>query len=50
MYNINIMSPWFPISGSYPGAMVAWLRLKFPHVFTGAYSSSGVVNPFWDYP
>jgi len=42
-------TPWFPISGSYSGALSAWLRGKWPHIFAGAYSSSGVVNPFYEF-
>jgi len=37
------------IGGSYPGAMAAWLWYKFPHVFDGALSSSGVVNAVYDF-
>lgn len=39
----------FVIGGSYPGAMAAWLRYKFPHIFDGALSSSGVVNAVFDF-
>jgi hypothetical protein len=35
---------WISIGGSYPGAMSAWYRLKFPHIVMGGYSSSGVVE------
>jgi len=39
----------FVIGGSYPGAVAAWLWYKFPHVFDGALSSSGVVNAVYDF-
>jgi len=37
------------IGGSYPGAMAAWFRERYPHIATGAWSSSGVVEPIVDY-
>jgi len=35
---------WITIGGSYPGAMAAWYRLKYPHLTAAAHSSSGVVQ------
>lgn len=35
---------WVTIGGSYPGAMAAWYRLKYPHLTAAAHSSSGVVQ------
>ena len=37
------------IGGSYPGAMSAWFRERYPHIAVGAWSSSGVVQPIVDY-
>lgn len=37
------------IGGSYPGAMAAWFRERYPHLTIGAWSSSGVVNPIIDF-
>ena len=36
------------IGGSYPGALSAWFREKYPHLTTAAWSSSGVVYPVAD--
>ena len=37
----NFTGPWIAFGGSYPGSMAAWVRLKFPHLISGAVSSSG---------
>jgi len=37
------------IGGSYPGAMSAWFRNRYPHLTVGAWSSSGVVQPVIDF-
>ena len=34
---------WLMIGGSYPGALSAWFRLKYPELATAAWSSSGVI-------
>ncbi|MFS8010425.1 putative dipeptidyl-peptidase II [Helianthus anomalus] len=39
----NVDNPWFVIGISYPGALSAWFRLKFPHMTCGSLASSGVV-------
>ena len=36
------------IGGSYPGAMSAWFRERYPHITIGSWSSSGVVQPMVD--
>ena len=36
------------IGGSYPGAMSAWFRERYPHIAIGSWSSSGVVQPIVD--
>jgi hypothetical protein len=37
------------IGGSYPGALSAWFREKYPHLTTASWASSGVVHPIEDF-
>lgn len=40
------------VGGSYPGALSAWFREKYPQLAVAAWSSSGVVYPeedFWQF-
>ena len=37
------------IGGSYPGALSAWFRERYPHLAVGSWSSSGVVQPVIDF-
>ncbi len=48
-YKILESQPWITIGGSYPGALSAWFRNKYPHMTVGAWSSSGVVNAILDF-
>jgi len=34
---------WLMVGGSYPGALSAWFRLKYPELATASWSSSGVI-------
>ncbi|KAL9248829.1 putative serine protease EDA2 [Drosera capensis] len=43
-------NPWFVFGVSYPGALSAWFRLKFPHLTCGSLASSAVVNAIYDFP
>ena len=40
---------WYIAGGSYSGALSAWMKQKYPTKFAAAWSSSGVVNPRFDY-
>ena len=39
----------FVVGGSYPGAMSAWFRSRYPHLAVGSWASSAVVQPIVDY-
>lgn len=40
---------WLVIGGSYPGALSAWTRTRYPDLVTASWSSSGVVRPILNY-
>jgi hypothetical protein len=42
-HRITDNSPFITIGGSYPGALSAWFRYKYPHLTIGAIASSAVV-------
>lgn len=42
-HKITQNSPWITIGGSYPGALSAWFRYKYPHLTIGAIASSAVI-------
>lgn len=48
MFGVN-GNPWITIGGSYPGAMSAWFRYKYPHLTIGAIASSAVVQAIEDF-
>lgn len=43
MYGIS-NNPWITVGGSYPGALSAWFRYKYPHLTIGSIASSAVVQ------
>ena len=40
-FNITRPRPWVSFGCSYAGSLSAWLKLKFPHLMSGAVSESG---------
>ena len=40
---------WITVGGSYPGALSAWFREKYPHIAFASLASSGVVKAIADY-
>ena len=49
MINKIPMRRWIVVGGSYPGAMSAWFRYKYPHIALGSLASSAVVEAIADY-
>jgi hypothetical protein len=49
LYRISSKNSWITVGGSYPGAMAAWFRSKYPHLTVGSISSSGVVLAVEDF-
>ncbi|CAD8176871.1 unnamed protein product [Paramecium pentaurelia] len=49
LHNIDSTLPWYAIGGSYPGALSAWFRYKYPHLTVGNLASSGVINTILDF-
>ncbi|XP_068343317.1 probable serine protease EDA2 [Pyrus communis] len=42
-------NPWFVFGISYPGALSAWFRVKFPHLTCGSLASSAVVEAIYNF-
>ncbi|CEG41867.1 serine protease family [Plasmopara halstedii] len=40
---------WITIGGSYPGALSAWFRVAYPNSTVASLSSSGVVQPVYEF-
>ena len=37
------------VGGSYPGALAAWFKTRYPHIAFASWASSGVVQPIVDF-
>lgn len=49
LFGISERNPFITVGGSYPGALSAWFRAKYPHLTAGALASSAVVNAIVDF-
>ena len=45
----DIKRPTIVVGGSYPGALAAWFKTKYPHLAVAAWAASAVVQPITDY-
>lgn len=48
-HKITAKTPFISIGGSYPGALSAWFRYKYPHMTIGSIASSAVVEAIEDF-
>jgi len=47
--NLTKTPDWVVIGGSYPGALSAWFKSKYPNAAKAAWSSSGVIHVIKDF-
>ncbi|KAL4475089.1 hypothetical protein ABPG74_001785 [Tetrahymena malaccensis] len=49
LHGLSENVPFITIGGSYPGAVSAWFRSKYPHLVVGALAASAVILPIEDF-
>lgn len=47
--NMTGTHKWIIVGGSYPGAMSAWFKSKYPNHVVASWSSSGVIHAIDDF-
>jgi len=47
--NLTKSPDWVVIGGSYPGALSAWFKSKYPKAARASWSSSGVIHVIKDF-
>lgn len=47
--HLGYKADWIIIGGSYPGALAAWFKSKYPDHALGAWSSSGIIHAIKDF-